>query len=58
MLCYRYVIGSHMCGLSIGTKIGDLNMTLNGVMAIILLDSTEFGSFGGLQLRQCLKIDE
>jgi len=47
-----------MCGLSIGTKIGDLNMTLNGVMAIILLDSTEFGSFGGLQLRQCLKIDE
>jgi len=32
--------------LSIGTKIGDLEMTLNGIMAIILRNSTEFGSFG------------
>ena len=30
----------------IGTKIGDLDMTLNGIMTIVLRHSTEFGSFG------------
>ena len=33
--------------LSIGTKIGDLECTLNGVIAIILSYFAEFGSFRG-----------
>ena len=33
--------------LSIGTKIGDLELTLNGVMAVILRYFSEFDSFRG-----------